>query len=160
MAITDMLDQTLDILRGMVSQETSDEAKEMLANGSNDIHDKIDVVNFLLASGEISGGGGMVVPTFDLTTNPHTCDLSVDEVYNAAVEGRCPFCKVLMEFTPNIDFLPIYSIDWDGDVGDKPKIIFGKTYNFYDDRMIGETEYIKYSPLGITVEHIAGDYTN
>lgn len=53
--IVDHLDYIIQLLGTMVSDETFEAAKEKMANGYNAINDRIEIVNYLLASGEISG---------------------------------------------------------------------------------------------------------
>lgn len=67
--IVSHLNYTLDLLKAMVSPETAAEADAKLASGFNGIQDKLDVVNFLLASGELPSGGDEVevLPTTTFT---------------------------------------------------------------------------------------------
>ena len=53
--IVEHLDYIIQLLGTMVSSETFEAAKEKMANGYNAINDRIEIVNWLLASGEISG---------------------------------------------------------------------------------------------------------
>lgn len=49
------LDYIIDLLGTMVSKETYKAAKKKMANGFNAINDRVEIINYLLSSGEISG---------------------------------------------------------------------------------------------------------